>query len=87
MATRPEPYRRYEEAEVYAGLDELAERGRERGTDTATLALAWLLADERVTSVIVGPRRPAHLDPALRALELRLTPDERDELAALFPGL
>jgi aryl-alcohol dehydrogenase-like predicted oxidoreductase len=87
MATRPEPYRRYEDEAVYAGLDALAERARERGTDTATLALAWLLADDRVSSVIVGPRRPAHLEPALRALELRLTPAERDELTALFPGL
>ena len=87
MATRPEPYRRYEDESVFAGLDALAERARARGTDTATLALAWLLADERVTSVIVGPRRPEHLDPALRALELGLTPAERDELTALFPGL
>jgi 1-deoxyxylulose-5-phosphate synthase len=87
MATRPEPYRHFENEAVYAGLDAFAERARERRTDTATLALAWLFADERVTAVVVGPRRPEHLEPALRALELRLSPGERDELAALFPGL
>ena len=31
--------------------------------------------------LVVGPRRPEHLEPALRALDLHLTPDER---AALF---
>jgi aryl-alcohol dehydrogenase-like predicted oxidoreductase len=87
MATRPEPYLHFEDEAVFAGLDALAERARDRGTDTAALALAWLLADERVSAVVVGPRRPEHLDPAVRALDLRLTPTERDELSALFPGL
>ena len=32
----------------------------------------------------VGPRRPEHLEPALAALELELSPEERDSLAALF---
>jgi 1-deoxyxylulose-5-phosphate synthase len=87
MATRPEPYARLLDDAVYDGLEALGAHARERDTDMATLALAWLLADERVTSVIVGPRRPEHLEPAARALELRLAPTERDELAALFPGL
>jgi aryl-alcohol dehydrogenase-like predicted oxidoreductase len=36
--------------------------------------------------VDVGPRRPAHLDPAIAALEVRLTAAERDEIGALFPA-
>jgi aryl-alcohol dehydrogenase-like predicted oxidoreductase len=55
-----------------------------RGVDAATLALAWLLADERVTTIVVGPRRPEHLEPARRALEVGLTRAERDDLTALF---
>jgi aryl-alcohol dehydrogenase-like predicted oxidoreductase len=87
MATRPEPYRRLVDDAVFDGLDAFEARAREHGVDTATLALAWLRADDRVTSIIVGPRRPAHLEPAARALELKLTAAERDELAALFPDL
>jgi aryl-alcohol dehydrogenase-like predicted oxidoreductase len=34
--------------------------------------------------VIVGPRRPEQLDAALRATEIRLSEQERDELAGLF---
>jgi aryl-alcohol dehydrogenase-like predicted oxidoreductase len=87
MATRPEPYRRLVDAAVFDGLEAFEARARGHGVDAATLALAWLRADDRVTSIIVGPRRPAHLEPAARALELELTPDERDELATLFPNL
>jgi aryl-alcohol dehydrogenase-like predicted oxidoreductase len=50
----------------------------------AALALAWLLGDDRVTSLIVGPRRPEHLEPVRAALDLELTAVERTELAALF---
>jgi aryl-alcohol dehydrogenase-like predicted oxidoreductase len=34
----------------------------------AALAIGWLLANPQVTAVIVGPRRPAQLEPALAAL-------------------
>jgi aryl-alcohol dehydrogenase-like predicted oxidoreductase len=84
MTLRPEPYEQFVDDRVFDALDALADAARLREVDTATLALAWLLADDRVTSVIVGPRRPEHLAPARAALELGLTPDERDELGALF---
>lgn len=84
MTLRPEPYERFRTDRTFDALDALAAAARERGVDTATLALAWLLADDRVTSVIVGPRRPEHLEPVRAALELPLTPAERDELGALF---
>ena len=76
MTMRPEPYEHLLEGRVYDGLEELERRG-----DPATLAVAWLLADPRVTAVVVGPRRPDHLRPALDALGL---PVERDVLSRLF---
>jgi aryl-alcohol dehydrogenase-like predicted oxidoreductase len=84
LATRPGPYGALATERTLAGVDALARAAAERGVDAAALSLAWLLADERVTSIVVGPRRPAHLDAVRRALELPLTPAERDELAALF---
>jgi aryl-alcohol dehydrogenase-like predicted oxidoreductase len=36
----------------------------------AALALAWLLANPVVTAIIVGPRTPAQLEPALAALQI-----------------
>ena len=49
-------------------------RRQTRGTTPTTLAFAWLLAHPHVTAVVVGPRRPAQLRPALDALELDLSP-------------
>jgi aryl-alcohol dehydrogenase-like predicted oxidoreductase len=79
MTQRPEPYRDLEEERVYSGLERLSERG-----DPATLALAWLLVQPGVSAVVVGPRRPEHLEPALAATELGLSPAERDEIASFF---
>jgi 1-deoxyxylulose-5-phosphate synthase len=84
MAMRPEPYERFRDDRVFDALEGLEGAARERGVDMAAVALAWLLADDRVTSVIVGPRRPEHLEPVRAALELELTRSETAELEALF---
>jgi aryl-alcohol dehydrogenase-like predicted oxidoreductase len=78
MTMRPGPYEHLREARVYEALEWFGRRG-----DPATLALAWLLADERV-SVVLGPRRPAHLEPALAALANPLTAEEREALSDEF---
>ena len=85
MTLRPEPYLRFVERDaVWRGLDALAVAARERGTTQAALALAWLLARPQVTAVVVGPRRPEHLAPALAALDLQLDPPAVSGLAAAF---
>jgi aryl-alcohol dehydrogenase-like predicted oxidoreductase len=84
MTQRPEPYEGFDAEHVWRGLARLAAAARARGVDTATLAFAWLLANPAVTAVVVGPRRPEHLEPARRALELELTEDERHEIGAFF---
>jgi len=78
MTMRPGPYEHLRDERVYDALEGLERRG-----DPATLAFAWLLADERV-SVVVGPRRPEHLRPALAALAAPLSREERDALSAEF---
>jgi aryl-alcohol dehydrogenase-like predicted oxidoreductase len=76
MTMRPEPYEHLRDERVFAGLERLAELG-----DPAELAIAWLLADARVTGVVVGPRGPEQLAPALAALEREVV---RAELMRLF---
>ena len=51
-----------------------------RGVSVAQIALAWLLHQPQVTSVIVGARRPEQLADNLAATQVALT---ADELAAL----
>ncbi len=78
MTMRPEAYEHFRDDRIYDALEGLERRG-----DMATLALAWLIADPRV-SVVIGPRNPKQLQPALAALANPLSPAERDALTALF---
>jgi aryl-alcohol dehydrogenase-like predicted oxidoreductase len=82
MATRPEPYRHLENDRVHDGLDGLGRAAAERGVSSAGLALAWALG--AAGSVVVGPRRPSHLDAVREAVGLTLTDAEQDELGSLF---
>jgi L-glyceraldehyde 3-phosphate reductase len=49
-------------------LNALNEVARQRGQTLAQLALAWLLRDERLTSVLIGASRPAQLDECVGCL-------------------
>jgi aryl-alcohol dehydrogenase-like predicted oxidoreductase len=62
------------------------------GISVAQVALAWLLHQPRVTSVIVGARKPEQLADNLGATKVALTPaelaalDEVSHLPAEYPG-
>jgi aryl-alcohol dehydrogenase-like predicted oxidoreductase len=84
MTLRPGPYEHLRSDRVFDSLEAFERAAAERGVSMATLALAWALAHPDVTAIVVGPRRPEHLEPAREALELRLTDAERDELTGLF---
>ena len=58
----------------------------ERGEDPADVALAWLLHQPAVTAPIVGPRTGAHLDGALKALDITLDEAALARLDEIFPG-
>jgi aryl-alcohol dehydrogenase-like predicted oxidoreductase len=84
MTLRPEPYEEIPHERTFDALESFEAAARERGTDPATLALAWVVDHPQVVAAVVGPRRPEHLEPARSALGLRLSQAERDELGALF---
>jgi len=84
MTLRPDPYVHFQDDRVFDALEAFEERARGRGTSPAALAIAWLLGDPNVTAVVVGPRRPEQLRPALEALDLQLSPSEREQLTAVF---
>ena len=74
-------FRRPEDEAVIAALAALADQ---RGERPAPLALAWLLTKPEMTAPIVGLTKPHHLDDALRALEVKLVPEEIKELEAPY---
>jgi aryl-alcohol dehydrogenase-like predicted oxidoreductase len=71
-------------AGVAAGR-ELAALARDIGADPASLAMAFALLDPSVTAVLFGATRPGQVHSNVGALGLaeRLTPDERERLAAI----
>jgi aryl-alcohol dehydrogenase-like predicted oxidoreductase len=64
---------------------QLAALARDIGAAPASLAMAFALLNPSVTTVLFGATRPAQVSANLGALALaeRLTPDERDRLAAV----
>ena len=84
MTLRPEPYEGYRSDRVLDALEALEREAAERGVSMATLALAWALSLPELTSVIVGPGRAEHLAPATEALEIDLSPADRDRLTEVF---
>ena len=91
MTLRPEPYENYVRVQdqIFSGLDSMRKLSRERFGDIsiAGLSLAWLLSDQRISGVVIGPRKPEHLIPAQEALNVRLSQTDRIDLANLFPLL
>jgi aryl-alcohol dehydrogenase-like predicted oxidoreductase len=47
-----------------------------RGLPMAQVALAWMLSKPVITAPIIGATKPHHLDDAVAALTVQLTPDE-----------
>jgi aryl-alcohol dehydrogenase (NADP+) len=84
MTQRPEPYLSLASERTFAALDGLAAIAAARGGSSAGVALAWLLADERVTQIVVGPGRPEHLEAVREALANPLAPEERARVGELF---
>jgi aryl-alcohol dehydrogenase-like predicted oxidoreductase len=85
MTLRPGPYERFRNERVYAAVDAFSAAAAERGASPAALALAWLLADEDVASIVIGPMTVSHLDAVAEALQLRLDSGDVEELAGMFP--
>lgn len=57
-------------------VERVAEVAAQRGVPRAQVALAWVLQKSPVTAPIVGATKPHHLEDAVAAVSLRLTPDE-----------
>lgn len=61
-------------------VERLAAIAENRGVPRVQIALAWLLQKAPVTAPIVGATKTSHLEEAVSALSLALTPDEMASL-------
>jgi aryl-alcohol dehydrogenase-like predicted oxidoreductase len=70
----------YGRPEDFDVIDRLNEVAQARDESPAQVALAWLLHKPGVTAPIVGATKLEHLEDALAAAELSLSPDEIERL-------
>jgi aryl-alcohol dehydrogenase-like predicted oxidoreductase len=80
-----------DEARGFDAVEALERIAKEKGTTVAQVALAWLLAQPGVTSIIIGANKMSQLEDNLKAADLELTAAEIELLsattapAALYP--
>jgi voltage-dependent potassium channel beta subunit len=72
--------------DVRAHVKEFANIANALGVSRARLALAWALARENVTSVIMGATTIAQLEENLSSLDVQVPDDVMARLDALFPA-
>lgn len=77
----PKLYDHVGDLDVISALQEVADA---RGVTPAEVALAWLLAQPTVTAPIVGATKLAHLEAAIKAVDLKLTAEELTQLEAPY---
>jgi aryl-alcohol dehydrogenase-like predicted oxidoreductase len=72
-------YVRTEEADRVV-VDRVGELAAARGVTRAQIALAWMLHKPAITAPIIGATKPHHLEDAVAALSIKLTPEEMSRL-------
>jgi aryl-alcohol dehydrogenase (NADP+) len=60
----------------FAVVDTLTKLAQARGVPNAQLALGWLLHQPGLTAPIIGASKPGHLEDAVKALDIKLSPEE-----------
>jgi len=84
MTQRPEGYLGFADDRVFTALERLEEVAKGRGVSMAGLALAWLLAQDEITAIVVGTGQPEHLEPVREALDLGFDRIQATSLAEVF---
>ena len=64
----------------YDVVDQVTQIAQKRGVNNAQVALAWVLAKPGVSAPIIGASKLQHLEDAIQALEVKLTPEEMRSL-------
>ena len=77
---------RYATEENFATVASLTAWASERGHTIVDLAIAWLLGEPLVSSVIAGVSKVEHVAPNARAGEWKLSADDLGEVRAILEG-
>jgi aryl-alcohol dehydrogenase-like predicted oxidoreductase len=70
-----------DEARGFDAVDALDEIARKKGVTVPQVALAWLLGQPGVTSIIIGANKMSQLEDNLKAADLELSAEEVEQLS------
>lgn len=76
LETWKDSYKAYDNDRMWTLMDAIRAVAARRETTAAAVSLAWLLARPEVSTIIVGARTVQQLDDNLKALEVKLTPED-----------
>lgn len=79
----------YAERITDAGIkiaSKVIDRAGKRGLSPTALSISWILHQSAITSVIIGPRTPEHLDDLITALDIPLSKEDLDWFDSLVPS-
>jgi 1-deoxyxylulose-5-phosphate synthase len=65
-------------------IQRVSEVAEKRGLPMAQVALAWVLSKPGITAPIIGATKPQHLEDAVAALAVQLSPDEISQLEEAY---
>jgi aryl-alcohol dehydrogenase-like predicted oxidoreductase len=71
-----------DEARGFDAVDALDEVAKQKGASVAQVALAWLLAQASVTSIIIGANKMSQLEDNLKSVDVQLSAEEVERLSA-----
>jgi aryl-alcohol dehydrogenase (NADP+) len=74
----------YYREEDFKVVDRVTELARRKGVSNMQIALAWVLHQPGITAPIVGATKLEHLEDTVKAIELKLTPEELQFLAETY---
>jgi len=70
-----------DEARGFDAVEALERIAKDKNASVAQVALAWLLVQSGVTSIIIGANKMSQLEDNLKAAELKLTDEEVEQLS------
>jgi aryl-alcohol dehydrogenase-like predicted oxidoreductase len=78
--TDPFAHELYYQDSDFKIVDRVTELAKRRGVSNAQIALAWLLHQPGITAPIIGASKMYQLEEAIKALDLKLSPEELKSL-------
>ena len=76
---------RYSAEWMYDTADDFTNFAHQHGFDPIGLAVAWVASHPAVTAPIIGARNLDQLEGSLKSLQIKISPDLRDEISGLSP--